>query len=453
MRKMPRAGLTRSASTRSLDFFEKRRRFGRSTINQVLQLGTVIKLQLIAFFDSLSYGLMYAFLSPHIIVLGGDNLTVGILTSCCTACQLISGSVVKHIKDGYTPRESMLIIFTFSIISNLLIMVANNYWIVIFARSMYSLTNQVPKFTKAILAQLCFAHDTKYHLKVTDALTKLGLLIGPIIAGLLFEIGFVFACLLATVLAVSKIGIILTVPEAILEDLSDPEVSKSFVKLAHVPDTDSILGTILLAIKSTITNLTRCNLSTNWDLLTVKFLYTTSTIVFFSKFTQLLKKNMGCGSKSIGVTVSYMNAITFVTPSILRFMKANLQYDSLQNCFFFSFAILATSTMIACVTSLYSVYLLACIPIIVCRKYIQTTWTEMFACRGNRYLKPVIRQIGIIAGLVIPIAFGILCNYIHAKAVVAFSSIPPLICLMIIKSYSIYQPCVWQMPHKRNHHG
>nr|CAH7735303.1 unnamed protein product [Callosobruchus chinensis] len=341
----------------------------------------------------------------------------------------------------------MLIIFTFGILSNLLIMVANNYWIVIFARSIYSLTNQVPKFTKAILTQLCFAHDTKYHLKVTDALTKLGLLIGPIIAGYLFEMGFVFACLLATVLAVSKIGIILTVPEVILEDLSDPEVSKSFVQLAHVPNTNSILGTILLGIKSTTTNLLKCNFWTNWDLLVVKFLYTTSTIVFFSKFTQLLKKNMGCGSKVIGVTVAYMNAITFVTPYILRFMKENLQYDSLQNCFFFSFAILATSTLMACVTSLYHVYLLACIPIIICRKYIQTTWTEMFACRGNRFLKPVIRQIGNITGLVVPIAFGILCNRIQAKAVVAFSSIPPLICLMIIKSYSIYQPCVWQRPH------
>nr|CAI5853360.1 unnamed protein product [Callosobruchus analis] len=292
----------------------------------------------------------------------------------------------------------MLIIFTFGIISNLLIMVANNYWIVIFARGIYSLTNQVPKFTKAILTQLCITHDTKYHLKVTDALTKLGLLIGPIIAGYVFETGFIFTCFLSTVLSVSKIGIILSVPEVILEDLSDPEVSKSFVQLAHVPNTNSILGTILLGIKSITTNLRKCNISTNWDLLVVKFLYTTCTIVFFSKFTQLLKKNMGCSSTVIGATVSYMNAITFVTPHVLRFVRENLQYDSLQNCFFFSFAILAVSTMMACVTSKYLVYLLVCIPIIMCRRYIQAMWTEMFACRGNRFLKPVIREIGIIAG-------------------------------------------------------
>ncbi|CAH1965392.1 unnamed protein product [Acanthoscelides obtectus] len=340
----------------------------------------------------------------------------------------------------------MLILFTIAILSNLLIVVAKNYWIVILARSIYSLTNQVPKFTKAILTQLCIAHDAKIHLQITDILTKLGLLIGPVIAGYLFETGFVFSCLLATTLAVSKIGIIMTVPEVILEDLSDPEVSKSFVQLAHVPDTNSILGTVLLGIKTMIKNLAKCNISQNWDLLLVKFLYTASTIVFFSKFTQLLKNNMGCNSKIIGATVSYMNAVTFTAPHITRFLKENLHYDSLQNLFFFSFTVLAASTLLACVTTSYYLYLLACIPIIICRRYIQSMWTEMFACRGNRYLKPIIREVGIVAGLVIPIAFGILCNYIHVQAVMAFSSIPPLICLFIIKTYSIYQPCVWERP-------
>ncbi|CAH1965396.1 unnamed protein product [Acanthoscelides obtectus] len=200
----------RNQSTRSLTLIieprHNRRRFGQSTVNQVLSFDTVCKLQVIAFFDSMSYGLMYAFMSPHIVRLGGNHLTVGILTSVCSACQLLSGSVVKLIKDEYRPRESMLILFTIAILSNLLIVVAKNYWIVILARSIYSLTNQVPKFTKAILTQLCIAHDAKIHLQITDILTKLGLLIGPVIAGYLFETGFVFSCLLATTLAVSKIG-------------------------------------------------------------------------------------------------------------------------------------------------------------------------------------------------------------------------------------------------------
>lgn len=171
--------------------------------------------------------------------------------------------------------------------------------------------------------------------------------------------------------------------------------------------------------------------------MTLKFLFTTSISIFFSKFTQILKYNFDADAIAIGSTTSYMNGLVFACPLLVDNMmeKYELNKFSLMQK---SLCTLLLSSILACYAPIFPFYLLMCIPLILSRCYLNVIWGELFTTRKNEALNKVNELTSLVAGLIIPIIFGIICNQIGHHAVVLFSVVPILLSFFVFFKRTIW---------------
>lgn len=181
------------------------------------------------------------------------------------------------------------------------------------------------------------------------------------------------------------------------------------------------------------------NVDKNWDLITLKFLFTSSISIFFSKFTQILNYNFAADAIAIGCATSYMNGLGFVCPFLTENIKEKYEltkFSLIQK----AFITLLLSLLFACYAPTFSLYLFFCIPLILSRCYLGNIWVALFATRKNPTLNRINESIGIMAGLTIPILFGIVCNQIGHHAVVLFSVAPVVFSLFVL-----YKRTIWDI--------
>lgn len=169
----------------------------------------------------------------------------------------------------------------------------------------------------------------------------------------------------------------------------------------------------------------------NWDLIALKFLFTTSVTIFFSKFTQILKYNYDFDAVAIGTTSSYQNGLAFACPFAVDFIKDKYETEKFSLLSPALLTLLA-SLLCACYAPITCIYLLFCIPMIVARCYLSYVWPHLFATRKNNALNKLNGPIGVCTGLTIPILFGIVCNHIEHHAVILFSVVPVMLSLLIL---------------------
>lgn len=183
-------------------------------------------------------------------------------------------------------------------------------------------------------------------------------------------------------------------------------------------------------------DITDSNYKKNWDLFALKYLFSVSVNIFFTKFTQILKHNFDSSSMVIGYTTSYMNGLTFAATFFLQSFRIKRTSDILL-FIKVSLITLLLSFGIACYSPSYYIYSLVCIPMTFSRNFINLRWGDLFEARKNPALSRLNENIGIAAGLTIPILFGIICNYIGHYAVILFSLLPLVASIYIYEKYTI----------------
>lgn len=197
-------------------------------------------------------------------------------------------------------------------------------------------------------------------------------------------------------------------------------------------DEKSLLDKAGARVADVVKNFQESDFIQNWDLITLKFLFASSVLVFFSKFTFLMKYNYNADALVIGTTGAYMNALVFACTYILDNFREDAKFSHMQN----ALITLLMSLTFACYAPFFVSYLLICIPLILCRCYLNSNWVTLFALRKNQALSNVNESIGIIAGLTTPIAFGIVCDLIEHHAVVWFTVFPIFFSLFIFSQHT-----------------
>lgn len=162
----------------------------------------------------------------------------------------------------------------------------------------------------------------------------------------------------------------------------------------------------------------------------LKFLFTSSISIFFSKFTQILQHNFSADAVIIGITSSYMNGLVFAGPYLLEKIIDKISNPKM-DLVHYSLCALLISILLACYSPFYSFYLLICIPLIFARCYLNTIWAKLFSSRKNEPLERINTSLGIISGIIIPVLFGITCDQIGHHAVIFYSAMPLVFSLLI----------------------
>lgn len=382
----------------------------------------IFVLHLITLFDSLSFGLIYAFLPPYLYVLGGTHLTTGLLAVTTLIAQLLSSDIIRDLIHFQGRKAALYTIFNIAAICHALLFLTNSCWFTILARCVFAATNQSNSITKAILMKKIHSDEIQFHLMTFNILSSSGYIIGPILAGCLFDISFAISCFLASVLTMINICLLTIITYE--EDDSPSEGSDL-----------SVVNRTVQHVKDAAEHFNNSDYKTNWDLISMKYMFTASTTIFFSKFPQILKHNYNADSVAIGYTTSYMNALMFIGIYLCNKFKSKMSELPLVLIINCGFVVVMICSLLACYSPVYSIYAALCIPIVLTRTLILDFWEDLVADRKNHDLKILGNSISIGAGLTVPIAFGILCNQIGHHAVIIFSVLPLVGSLIVLNRY------------------
>ncbi|XP_019770157.2 major facilitator superfamily domain-containing protein 9 [Dendroctonus ponderosae] len=381
-------------------------------------------LLLIAALDSVSYGLIYGFISTYVLQLGGSHITVGILAVGNLIGELLSPDVMSLLTHLHGKRFTLFFILNIAFVTNLMIVSTESFWFTILVRILFSMTNRSESLCLDLLLNKVENDDSRqvlhnYH----SFLSSSGYIIGPIISGYLFDSGFLYIGILAALCDFVNIRLLMSVKRN-ENDKNNDHVDQSVIQNAINIVTDSLQ------------NLKTCTLSKNWDLLLLKYLFASSIITFLSKFTQILKHNFNSSNVTIGYTLAYINIMVFSATYLVPVAIKNINKFSLVSINELSFISIGFLIVAACYAPYYKLFMFLLIPIIILRTLLLNIFKELFSQRKNQSLAKLNNAASGLAGLTAPLFFGIICNHAEHNTVILFSCIPMFMCFAILRYYT-----------------
>ncbi|XP_066156673.1 major facilitator superfamily domain-containing protein 9-like [Euwallacea fornicatus] len=380
-------------------------------------------LQVIVALDSLSYGLIYCFISPYILKLGGSHVEVGLLTIGNVLADLLSPELCSLLTHQHGKKFTLFLIFNAALLSHLLLVLTNSYWFAILVRILISLTNQTQNLCLELLLNKADSEENKKKIRTNYSIfSGSGYILGPIISGYVFDFGFGYIGIIAACLAFINSRLLVAVNK------DDKDANSEYIE-------GSVVSKAYEKVMANVQEFRKCKPEIHWDLLVVKYLFAGSIIIFFSKFTQILKHNFHSSSVVIGYTTAYINGLIFAITYYADILKIQKTY-SVQFISEISFLLLSVLMLLACYAPYYEVYIVMLALVIILRVLVFSLWKDLFFERKNESLSKLNSAASVAAGLTIPVFFGIACNQIGHNAVILFSWVPMLICWLIFKFYS-----------------
>ncbi|XP_066248795.1 major facilitator superfamily domain-containing protein 9-like [Euwallacea similis] len=387
---------------------------------------SVRNLQTILSLDSLSYGLIYYFISPYILKLGGSHVEVGLLTIGNILADLLSPDLCSLLIHLHGKKFTLFLIFNTALLSHILLVLTNSYWFVILVRILFSFTNQTQNLCLELLLNKADSEEDKKKINTNYSIfSGSGYILGPIISGYIFDFGFGYIGILAACLAFINSQLLVAVSK---DDKDDKDVNSEYTE-------GSIVSKAYEKMMKNVQEFKKCKPEIHWDLLVVKYLFAGSVIIFFAKFTQILKHNFHSSNIVIGYTTAYINALIFAITYYADTFKIQEKF-SVQFISETSFLLLSILMLLACYAPYYEVYMVLLALVIVLRTLVFSLWKDLFFERKNASLSKLNSAASVAAGLSIPLFFGIVCNQIAHNAVILFSWVPMFICWLIFKFYS-----------------
>lgn len=346
------------------------------------------------------------------------------LVVCNKETLTVCNGLQKLLTHLHGKRYALFLILNTALVTHLMLVLTHSYYFTILVRVLYSLTNQSQNLCLELLLEKAKNDEEKEILQKNHTiLSGLGLILGPIISGYLFDIGFGYTGILAAGLAFLSARLVLSVTK----DEKDPNT----VHIDH-----SVLNKAIQKVTENVKEINNCEGKVNWDVLLLKYLFTGSIFVFFSKFVPILKHNFGSSNIVVGYTGAYINAAVFAASYYVTFLKPQLNHYSLHFLIETSFLLIAVLMLLACYAPYYELFMLLLILVIFLRTFITTLWGDLFSERKNSSLTKLNAQSSLAAGFSIPILFGIVCNAIAHNAVILFSCLPMFLCWLIVRFYT-----------------
>lgn len=318
-------------------------------------------------------------------------------------------------------RYALFLILNTAMVTHLMMVLTYSYWFTILVRFLFSITNQSQNLCLELL--LNKAQNDKDREKLQrnySILSGSGYILGPIISGYLFDCGFGYIGVLAALLALTNVSLLMKVTRGD-KDVNPEHADKSVLEKASRKVVESVQY------------FQKCQPKKHWDILLLRYLFAGSVIIFFSKFTQILKYNYHASSITMGYTGAYINAAVFVATYYIAIAKSTTQKYPMAIVTEISFLSIGILMLLACYAPYYELYMLLLLPVIVLRSFIITLWKDLFSERKDEFLVKLNSSVGILAGLTIPLLFGTLCNQIAHNAVILFSCAPMFVCWAILK--------------------
>ncbi|CAG9769410.1 unnamed protein product [Ceutorhynchus assimilis] len=385
---------------------------------------SIRNLQIITALDSLSYGMIYCFISPYLQKLGSSHVHVSILTIGLLIAEQLSPDVAKIFTHIHGKRYALFLMLNTAFITHIIMVLTDSYWFTILIRILFSITNQSQNLCLELLLDKAENDDMKQTLSRNwSILSGSGFIIGPIVSGYLFDIGFGYIGVLAAFLALINVYLLMSITKTDKDSNVEPADK-------------SVLDKARTKVNKNIKEFKKCLAEKHWDILLLKYLFAASVMIFFSKFTQILKHNYYSGSITMGHIGSYINCLVFASTFLVGELKTTIQKCPLIFVSEISFLLIAILMILACYAPYLELYMLLLIPIIILRSFIMTLWKELFAERKSESLITLNSSASILAGLTVPLMFGLICNQIAYRAVILFSFVPMILCWVIIKWHS-----------------
>ncbi|KAL1491566.1 hypothetical protein ABEB36_012143 [Hypothenemus hampei] len=383
-------------------------------------------LQILTALNSISYGIIYCFISPYLLKLGSSHVALGVLAVGNLIGDLLSSDVVNIFTHVGGKRYALFVILNAGIITNILLVLTDSVAFTILVRFLFCLTNQSQKLCQDLLIAKAENAEMKNRLQRNyNILSSSGFIIGPIISGYIFDIGFGYTGLLAACLCFLNVQLLMTISKNSNDDNAE-----------HT-DT-SVLQKAINNVSQKYSDFTKCSPEKNWDLLLLKYLFASSVMIFFTKFAPILKHNYDASSVTIGYTGSYINAIAFLVAYYISTNSSKLRSYSLAILTETSFFFLTIFMFLTCYAPSYQYYLMFLTSVVFFKSLIISIWQDLFSTRNNAYLSGLNYTASTVAGLTTPLVFGFVCDRIAHQAVILFSCMPLAFGWIILKCYSNY---------------
>lgn len=375
-----------------------------------------VKFYLICFLDSLALGLFLPILATHISTLGGTHTILGTLATLYTISRLFAGSITRSWSDTFGQKATLLLILAINYVIYLPFGTTKSYVNLIVLRLVVGLTSQTQSVCNSFISQFNSKESLPNVQSVTNVLAVAGYVVGPMIAGALFEEadGFYYICRLAAILLFICILIAITLPNS---TGTSSEVNLTFTARA-VSDMQKKFGKI-----------GKLKFKEDFHIIVLKFLHSVSATVYFMKFSMLLKVRYNLSSAIIGCTYSYQGSLTFLAPFIIPFVNISKSNSAT----IMSMFIATASLMGLCFAKTYDWYLISFIPMILAHTVLNAIWKKAFAERSSKDYEIEGVQDGIadIASILTPFIFGVFCDLYGVYALQSFTIIPMLLSILI----------------------
>ncbi|XP_076253860.1 major facilitator superfamily domain-containing protein 9-like [Rhynchophorus ferrugineus] len=391
---------------------------------------SIRNLQIITLLDSVSYGLIYPFISLYIVKLGGNQYHAGIYAVGNLIGESLSPDVIKSFSHHNGKRYSLFLVLNTMFVTHLMLGITNSYWFAISLRILFSLINQAQNLCLDLLLNRASTEEEREIVSLNySILSGTGYILGPILSGYLFDVGFGYTTTLAACLTLMNSALLMKIKGDKKDCVPEKEVKPLLEKTAEKLSTD-------------IRNLSKSDFNKNWDILLMRYCFASSITVFFSKFSLIIKSNYEVSNVTVGYTTAYINILVFSAAYFTTLTKPILKSYSeifLSELIFFLLTVL---TLLTCFAPYYALFMVLLVPIILLRMILMDLWKDLFKGRQNVYLTKLNQSASVFAGLTTPVVFGIICNRMAKDAVILFSCVPLLICWITMKYYSYNSLCV-----------
>lgn len=375
-----------------------------------------VKFYLICFLDSLALGLFLPVLATHISTLGGTHTVLGTLATLYTISRLFAGSLTRSWNDTFGKKAALLFILAINYIVYLPFGTTKSYIFLIILRLVVGLTSQTQNICNSFISEFNSKESLPNVQSVTNVLAVAGFVVGPMIAGALYEEadGFYYICRFAAILLFISILIAVTLPNS---TGTSSEVNLTFLTRA-VSD-----------LQKKFSKIAKLKFKEDWHIIALKFLHSVTATVFFMKFSMLLKVHYKLPSAIIGCTYSYQGSLTFLAPFIIPFINISKSNSAT----IMSLFIVTAGFMGLCFAKTYDWYLISFIPMILAHTLLNAIWKKVFAERSTKdyEIEGVQDGIGDIASIITPFIFGIFCDLYGVHALQSFTIIPMLLSILI----------------------
>ncbi|RZC31960.1 MFS 1 domain containing protein [Asbolus verrucosus] len=384
-----------------------------------MELSNVQLLLLVNFLDAACTGLVVPVMAPHIMMMGGNHIILGLLVAGVSTCQLLSEDFIALFDHGKR------FILTFCMFTNflcyLLLAVTSSYWLVLSCRYIYALLGHVDVCSKEFAT---LTEPEENHVKISNLINIMrtgGIVAGAITGGYVFDCGndFESNAMIAAVLTISGVFLLQYVDQ-------DPPGVKTHSNIRNLPQT----------CWKQLRNLQQINYKDNWDIFLLKAAYVSSFAVYFTKYSLLIRYNYDVGTIVVGYTVAYQNMLIFASNCLAPCLKRCLWRFPQREVFEHCLLLCAVTLVGLYYAPTYDCYLIVFIPMIFTYTLVNCFLEDdVLDLKSKQDIHQGINTLANIIVICVPFMFGAVYHVFGARAFKIMSLLPPAVCAFIINQH------------------